>query len=319
MKILANDGISKAGKDAIDKAGFQFLDHKVSQEQLIDFINEHQVDVLLVRSATTVRKEVIDACPSLKILGRGGVGMDNIDVDYAREKGLSVINTPAASSQSVAELVIAHFYTMIRFLHDSNRLMPLEGETQFAALKKSYSKAIEMKGKTIGIIGFGRIGQELAKIAYSLGMKVVAYDRKNTEYTLKVIFFDKQFVEFHLNTIGLEELLGQSDFISIHTPKQKEYLIDAPQFEMMKKGAYIANTARGGVINEVELVKYLDNGHIAGAALDVFENEPTPELSLLMNPKLSLSPHVAGNTLEAQERIGQELVEQIIQLQNANI
>jgi len=165
MKILANDGISASGVEQLTQAGFEVITTNVAQEQLVQYINENQIVALLVRSATTARKDLIDACPSLKIIGRGGVGMDNIDVEYAREKGLSVINTPAASSLSVAELVFAHLFGCVRFLHDSNRNMPLEGESNFKGLKKAYAKGIELRGKTMGIIGFGRIGQEVAKIA----------------------------------------------------------------------------------------------------------------------------------------------------------
>ena len=157
MKILANDGVSQAGIDILTAAGFEVITTNVAQEQVANYINENSITVLLVRSATTARKELIDACLGLKVIGRGGVGMDNIDVEYAREKGLSVINTPAASSASVAELVFAHLYGGVRFLHDSNRNMPLEGESNFKGLKKAYAKGVELRGKTIGIIGFGRI------------------------------------------------------------------------------------------------------------------------------------------------------------------
>ena len=173
MNVLANDGISQSGIDALQANGFNVNTTNVSQEQLINFINENDIVVLLVRSATTARKNLIDACPGLKIIGRGGVGMDNIDVDYAREKGLHVINTPAASSASVAELVFAHLYGGVRFLHDSNRNMPLEGESNFKGLKKSYAKGTELSGKTLGVIGFGRIGQAAARIGLGIGMKVM--------------------------------------------------------------------------------------------------------------------------------------------------
>ena len=177
MKILANDGVSQAGIDILTAAGFEVTTTNVAQEQVANYVNENSITVLLVRSATTARKELIDACPGLKVIGRGGVGMDNIDVEYAREKGLSVINTPAASSASVAELVFAHLYGGVRFLHDSNRNMPLEGESNFKGLKKAYAKGVELRGKTIGIIGFGRIGQEVAKIALGVGMQVLAADK----------------------------------------------------------------------------------------------------------------------------------------------
>ena len=316
MKILANDGISKAGEKALLDAGLELVDHKVSQEHLINFINENQIEVLLIRSATQARKDLIDACPGLKIIGRGGVGMDNIDVDYAKSKGIFVINTPLASSRSVAEMVFAHFFSLARYLHDSNRTMPLEGDTQFNTLKKSYSKAIELQGKTLGVIGMGGIGKEVLKIGISLGMKVKVFTRNPKTETLSLSFFDGQEVQFNISsTQDWSNFLKDCDFISINTPKTNGYLIDQQDFEMMKDGVYIVNTARGGTINESTLLEYIDSGKVAGAALDVFENEPQPHLSVLMNPQLSLSPHLGGNTLDAQEKIGIELAEQIIQIQ----
>ncbi|SIS59884.1 D-3-phosphoglycerate dehydrogenase [Kaistella chaponensis] len=313
MKVLANDGISESGKNALLEAGIEFVEAKVSQEQLIDFINENKIDVLLVRSATKVRKDIIDACSSLKIIGRGGVGMDNIDVEYAIEKGLYVINTPNASSRSVAEMVFAHFFSLARFLHESNRLMPLEGDTHFSAMKKSFSKAHELEGKNLGVIGFGEIGKEVIKIGISLGMKVKVLTRKPKTEKISVNFFDGQSINFDItSTQDWDEFLKDTQFISINTPKTTEYIIDAPQFEKMQDGIFIVNTARGGVLNEVELLKAIESGKVAGAALDVFENEPSPELPLLMNPNLSLSPHLGGNTLDAQEKIGTELANQII-------
>lgn len=313
MKVLANDGISESGKNALLEAGIEFVEAKVSQEQLIDFINENKIDVLLVRSATNVRKDIIDACSSLKIIGRGGVGMDNIDVEYAIEKGLYVINTPNASSRSVAEMVFAHFFSLARFLHESNRLMPLEGDTHFSAMKKSFSKAHELEGKNLGVIGFGEIGKEVIKIGISLGMKVKVLTRKPKTEKISLSFFDGQSINFDISsTQDWDEFLKDTQFISINTPKTTEYIIDAPQFEKMQDGIFIVNTARGGVLNEVELLKAIESGKVAGAALDVFENEPSPELPLLMNPNLSLSPHLGGNTLDAQEKIGTELANQII-------
>lgn len=316
MKILANDGISTSGEKALKEAGLELLNNRISQEYLINFINENKVEVLLVRSATQVRKELIDACKSIKIIGRGGVGMDNIDVDYAKSKGIYVINTPNASSKSVAELVFAHFFSLVRFLHDSNRNMPLEGDTKFAILKKSYEKATELSGKTLGIIGYGSIGKEVAKIGIGLGMKVIICTRKPKTDTVSLEFFDGRTVDFEItSTNNMEEFLKEADFISINTPKTKEYIIDTKEFEMMKDGVFIVNTARGGVINEVALLDFIEDKKVAGAALDVFETEPKPEVQILMNPSLSLSPHVGGSTLEAQERIGTELAQQIIELQ----
>ncbi|EJL69336.1 D-2-hydroxyacid dehydrogenase [Chryseobacterium populi] len=320
MKVLANDGISKAGELALKQAGIDILDHRVAQEHVINFINENNVNVLLVRSATKVKQDVIDACPGLQVIGRGGIGMDNIDVEYAKSKGIKVINTPTASSKSVAELVFAHFFSLARFLHESNRLMPLEGETHFNALKKSFSKAYELSGKTLGVIGFGSIGQEVAKMGIALGMKVKVLTRKPKTEMLTLSFFDGQYVNFEItSTNDTDAFLRDTDFISINTPKTNEYIIDTEQFEKMKDGVYIVNTARGGVINEVTLLDFIESGKVAGAALDVFENEPTPELPLLMNPALSLTPHLGGNTVDAQEKIGVELAEQIIKLKKETI
>jgi len=314
MKVLANDGLAKSGVVALEKAGAEVILKTVAQEQLANYINENKVDVLLVRSATTVRKDLIDACKGLKIIGRGGVGMDNIDVDYAKSKGIKVINTPAASSHSVAELVFAHLFGMVRFLHDSNQNMPLEGDTKFKELKKAYANGVELKGKTLGVLGFGRIGQATAKVGLGVGMKVVAYDPFIDSAHLTLDFFDGQSVSFTIDTISKQEVLEQADFITLHVPAQKEYVISTKEFDLMKKGAGIVNAARGGVIDEVALVKAIEEGKISNAALDVFENEPTPEIQLLMNKHISLTPHIGAATLEAQDRIGEELAAQIIEI-----
>ena len=314
MKILANDGISKSGKDALEKEGFEVIITKVAQNQLENYINEHNIDVILVRSATQVRQELIDACPSIKLIGRGGVGMDNIDVEYAKEKGINVINTPAASSHSVAELVFAHLYGLARYLHNANRDMPLEGDSRFKDLKKAYAKGTELKGKTIGILGFGRIGQATAKVAIGSGMNVIVYDPFIEEANLELDFFDGQKLNFNIKTISKDSVLKQSDFITLHVPAQKDYVIGANEFAMMKEGVILVNAARGGVIDEVALVNSIENGKVARAALDVFEKEPQPEVQLLMNPALSLTPHTGAATNEAQDRIGTELASQIIDI-----
>lgn len=314
MKVLANDGISKSGILALEKEGFEVITTKVAQEQVANFVNQNDISVLLVRSATKVRKDIIDACPSLKIIGRGGAGMDNIDVDYAKSKGIQVINTPAASSESVAELVFAHLFSGIRFLHDSNRNMPLEGDTNFNGLKKAYSNGIELRGKTLGIIGLGRNGQATAKMALGLGMKVIATDISVENATISLSFFDNQTVSFAIVTQSLESLLQEADFISLHVPTQKNYIIGEKEFAIMKEGVGIVNCARGSALDEVALVAALDSGKVLFAGLDVYENEPTPEITILMNPKISLTPHIGAATLESQDRIGIELAQQIINL-----
>jgi D-3-phosphoglycerate dehydrogenase len=314
MKVLANDGISKSGIKALEAAGFEVITTTVAQEQLANYINQNNVSVLLVRSATTVRKDVIDACSSLKIIGRGGVGMDNIDVDYAKSKGIHVINTPAASSQSVAELVFAHLFGGVRFLYNANRNMPLDGDTKFGALKKAYAKGIELRGKTLGIVGFGRIGQEVAKIGLGLGMKVIATDKFIDEAEVSVDIFDGQSLKVKIKTIDFDKVLGESDFVTLHVPAQKEFVIGKEEIAKMKDGAAIINAARGGVIDEVALIEALDSGKLSFAGLDTFENEPSPAIKVLMNEKVSLTPHIGAATNEAQDRIGTELASQIISI-----
>lgn len=314
MKVLANDGISKSGIRILEENGFEVITTKVAQNQLETYINDNHIDAILVRSATQVRQELIDACPSLKLIGRGGVGMDNIDVEYAIDQGLHVINTPEASSQSVAELVFAHLYGMVRFLHQSNREMPLEGDTRFKNLKKAYGNGMELYGKTIGIIGFGRIGQAVAKIAIGLGMKVVAYDAQLDGASVELSFFDGRKLAFYIESESLDDVLKNSDFITLHVPAQESYLLGKNEFEKLKDGAIVINAARGGVIDEVALLNAMETGKISFAGLDVFENEPSPEIQILMNPNVSLSPHIGAATNEAQERIGEELATQIIKL-----
>ncbi|MCA0347681.1 MAG: D-2-hydroxyacid dehydrogenase [Bacteroidetes bacterium] len=314
MKILANDGISKSGIKALEKGGFEVITTKVAQEQVANYINSNNVSVIIVRSATKVRQDIIDNCPSLKIIGRGGVGMDNIDVEYARSKGIHVINTPASSSESVAELVFAHLFTGVRFLHDANRNMPLEGDSNFDGLKKAYANGIELRGKTLGIIGFGKIGQAVAKMAVGLGMKVIASDKFVGKADVRVDFYNGQFINVEIETEPLEDLLRHSDFITLHVPAQDTYVIDKDELAIMKDNVGIINCARGGVLNEVALIEALENNKVLFAGLDVFEKEPSPEIQILMHPRISLTPHIGAATLEAQDRIGTELAEQIISI-----
>lgn len=315
MKVLANDGISKSGIKALEEGGFEVITTKVAQEQVANYINANHISVLLVRSATKVREDIIDNCPGLKIIGRGGVGMDNIDVEYAREKGIHVINTPASSSDSVAELVFAHLFTGVRFLYDSNRNMPLEGDTNFEGLKKAYANGIELRGKTLGIIGFGKIGKSVARIALGLGMRVIASDKFVGHGEIRVDFYNGQFINVEIATEPMEDIFKHADFITLHVPAQDGgYVIGAEELAAMKDGVGIINASRGGVIDEVALVDALDSNKVAFAGLDVFEEEPKPAIQVLMNPKVSLTPHIGAATLEAQDRIGTELAEQIISL-----
>ena len=314
MKILANDGISANGVEELEAAGFEVSTVTVAQEQLENYINNEGIVALLVRSATKVRKDLIDACPSLKIIGRGGVGMDNIDVEYARDKGLHVINTPAASSESVAELVFAHLFSGVRFLYDSNRNMPLDGDSKFKVLKKAYAKGTELRGKTLGVIGFGRIGQATAKIGLGLGMKVIAHDPFMEKANVTVPFFDGQSLTFDIVIESKETVLKEADFLSLHVPSQKKFVIGAAEIELMKDGAGLVNAARGGVVDEVAMVEALKSGKLGFAGVDTFENEPTPAVQVLMTPNVSLTPHIGAATMQAQKRIGSELATQIISI-----
>lgn len=309
-KILANDGIDAQGKSILEKAGFTVVTDKVAQENLAQAINENNFVALTVRSATKVRKDVIDACPNLKLIGRGGVGMDNIDVEYAKSKGIQVVNTPAASSHSVAELVFAGLFSMARFTYDSNREMPAKGDTQFDVLKKKYAKGIELGGKTLGIIGIGRIGQSVAKIALGCGMKVIAHDPFIKSVEVPVFIYGAGNIVSKIDTVSLDEVLEHSDFITLHVPSGK--VITKNEIAKMKDGVCLVNASRGGVIDESDLIEALNSGKVAHAALDVFENEPTPRKDILTHPKISLTPHIGAATEEAQERIGIELAEKII-------
>ena len=314
MKILANDGISEEGKKALEIAGYTVITDKVEQTELANKINENNYEIVLVRSATTVRKEVIDACPGLKLIGRGGVGMDNIDVTYAREKGVKVINTPASSSQSVAELVMGQMFSISRFLHDSFKNIE---HGDFNTLKKNYAKGIELRGKTLGIIGFGRIGQSLASYALAIGMKVKAIELQPREVEIELA----EIQGYGIPKVNIQvesdwnNVIPYCDFISVHVPKQAngEAVIGEKEFSLMKKGVRLINAARGGVINEPDLLTAIENGIVSYTALDVFENEPTPNKQLLNHPKIAATPHIGAATLEAQDRIGLELANLIIE------
>ena len=313
MKILANDGISEKAIKTLDAAGFKVLTTKVAQNQLANFINEEQIEILLVRSATQAKKDLIDACPSLKLIGRGGVCIANIDVTHGREKCNNVFNNPNAPSHSVAELTFAHLFSGVRFLYDANRNMPLDGDSRFEALKKDYAKGRELKGKTLGIIGLGRIGKAVATIALGLGMKVIAHDPLQSEATITLSFFDGRSLDFTIQTISKEALLKEADFVTLHIPAQQEVVIGEKEFQLMKDGVGIINVARGGVIDEEALLHALEHEKVAFAGLDVFKGEPTPSIRILMHPRVSLSPHIGAATLEAQERVGDELATQIIE------
>lgn len=313
MRVHANDGISAQAAASLEAEGFNVTTHHVPQAELVAYINAEQVDVLLVRSATKVRKELIDACAGLKLIGRGGVGLDNIDVAHAGQKGIQVVNTPASSSISVAELVMAHLFGLMRNLHKANRSMPVEGGTAFKELKKEYEKGLELRGKTLGIVGFGRIGQWTARYAMGVGMRVIYVDSIATAEAIELEIGGHQ-VRVPVKMVSMDELLQQADAISLHVPAQPDGspVLGAAELARVKPGVVIVNTARGGSVDEGALLTAIAEGRVRAAALDVFVNEPTPRADILASGNLSLSPHIGAATVEAQSRVGDELAERII-------
>lgn len=294
-KILVTDGIEKSAAEEIRQMGHDIVEKFYTTDELKVQIKDF--DAIIVRSATKVTKEVIDGALEsrrLKLVIRGGVGVDNIDVSYAKANGIIVANTPNASSLAVAELAIGQMFALARYIYISNVSMR-DGKWD----KKNY-KGIELSGKTLGLIGFGRIAQATAKIAEAIGMNVIYYTRSGKK---------EGFNEFDF--AAMEELLAKSDFISLHIPYDKENgtLIGAKEFAMMKDGVYLVNCARGGVVSEEALLEALDSGKVAAAALDVYEQEPTKNVKLYKHSRVSLTPHIGASTIEAQEKIGKEIVE----------
>ncbi len=289
MKILVNDGMSAEGMALLREAGHEVSDTKIPQEELPQKINQY--DAIVVRSATKVRQDVIDAgIPRLKAIVRGGVGVDNIDVKYAESKGVKVMNTPAASSDSVAELALAHMFALSRFVTLANLTMR-EGKWE----KKKY-KGVELAGKTLGILGIGRIGYSLAKKAIALGMDVIAFDPYVDKIDIDVKLTDK------------DDVLTNADYLSLHMPALPEGpAVGAAELAKMKDGAFLINCARGGVVDEKALIEALNSGKLAGAGVDVFVGEPNPNPDLVNHPKVSVTPHIGASTSEAQARIGLEI------------
>ncbi len=314
IRILANDGIHEDGQLLLEDAGYEVVTQKVEQSDLLRELPAY--DAVIIRSATKIRRDLIDACPDLKIIARGGVGLDNIDVDYAKSKGIVVVNTPAASSLSVAELTFGHLLSLSRYLHQSNREMPSRGSKDFKALKKAYGAGMELRGKTLGILGFGRIGQETARIGLAMGMKVLPVDLYVEDADIKIDLYssDQASLNVHLKTVDMDTMLAGSDMISVHVPFSGEKpLLDREEIAKMKDGVMLVNTARGGIIGEEALLSALESGKVRAAALDVFADEPTPDNRLINHSKISVSPHIGAATLEAQANIGRELADQIIE------
>lgn len=311
IKILANDGLGGAGATKIHEAGFDLTMEKIPQASLGQFLQDHHYQGLIVRSATQVTPEIIDQARDLRFIGRAGVGMDNIDIPYAKAKGITVMNTPAASTNAVAELVFAHLFTSMRNLHNTNQRMP-QGD-DFKILKKASATGQELRGKTLGIWGFGRIGQEVAKKALAFDMQVLAYDPFLERVELQWSVGKTTAVSVPITTISLDQLLSQSDIITFHVPKPAQPIVTAQEITQMKNGVVVINTSRGEVFDETALIEALMTEKIARAGMDVFQNEPTPNLDLIRLPNVSVSPHIGGETQEAQGRISLEMADNIIQ------
>lgn len=313
MRILANDGISQKGIAIFEKAGFEVITTTVAQPQLENFINEYSIDVLLVGNTTQVRQELLEACPSIKLIGKAGTELDTIDEDFARDHGIHIVTTSDATANAIAELVFAHLFGMVRFLHQSNRNMPLEGDTHFKALKKEYSNGIELRGKTLGIIGDDASADAVAKLALGVGMKVIFTGDYSEEKTINLTFFNGQTIDISLDTQPFKEVLKNADFISLHLPAQDSYVMGIKELEMMRNGSGIVNVCSSGAIDEVALVNAIEGGKIKYAALDVFENQPTPEIQLLMNPEISFTPNIGSLTSESKQRVDEELATLVIE------
>jgi len=314
MKLLANYTISKPGIDSLINAGFDVTALTVAQNQLINYINQNDIEVLVIGTKTTISAELIKSCSTLKVICCASNNVANIDVSHAVDNGIHIINTPEAHAVAVAELVFAHLLGMIRFLHQSNREMPMEGDTRFIDLKNQFSNGTELRGKTLGIIGLGVVGKEVAKIAIGLGMKIITTCTTIKKETINISFFNGKSIAIEIETQPLTSLLKTADFVSLHTSYQETPLISTKEIGLMKNGVGIINTSQGGVLDEVALIDAIESEKVTYAALDVFETEPTPEVQLLMNPELSLTPHIAGSTIESRQRIENTLIKSIIEL-----
>lgn len=313
MKILV-DHITNSAKEILETQNFEVLEVTVAQNQLENYINNNAIDALIVDNSIEIQEDIIENCTSLKLIASKTDSTDNIDVHYAINNGLQVVQANKATINASAELVFAHLFGIARFLHISNREMPLEGDFRFKELQKSFAEGFELRDKKIGIIGFDAVGQQVAKIAIGLGMHVVAFDNKITEAPIELEFFNGQKTTIIVETSDIDTVFSESDFISIHLNENEEYAITAKEFEKMKTGVAIINVSKGGIINEVDLVNAIKSKKVLCAGLDVFETSPTPAVQLLMNPELSLTPSIAASTIESKVKIDEELAHKIVRL-----
>lgn len=313
MKILV-EHITSSAKKILEAKNFEVLEVTVAQNQLENYINTNGINAIIVDNSVEIQEDIIENCTSLKLIASKTEISDNIDIHYAINNGLQVIRPNNATVNASAELVFAHLFGIARFLHISNREMPLEGDFRFKELQKSFADGIELRGKKLGLIGFDSIGQQVAKIAIGLGMHVIAYDNKITEAPIELEFFNGQKTTVVIETSDIDTVFSESDFISIHLYDDEEYVITSKEFDKMKTGVGIINICKGGVINEVDLINAIKSKKVLCAGLDVFENSPTPAIQLLMNPELSLTPSIARSTVQSKVKIDEELAYKITTL-----
>ena len=307
--ILVNDSFHSGGLKLLESEGFSLFKGNYEGEELVRFINENNISILLVRSATKVNRKVIEACKTLKYIGRGGVGMDNVDEAACKEKGIMAFNTPGGSTTAVAEMVFAHLLSLYRFISPSNHLIK-EDISKVKSLKKEFSHGQELKGKTIGIWGTGRIGTEVARLALSFGMNVLAYHKSNSEMSVEFEIRGKK-MEVIIPISSLDEFLQDSDIISLHIPHHDSAVITANVISKMKSGVVFLNTSRSSNVDEQALLKAIESGKISKAGLDVFSSKLNSEL--LKHPNVSVTPHLGASTVEGQEKISMELARKILE------
>ncbi len=313
MKILGTNLTLKA-KEILKNAQMEIIEEQVSQSKLINFVEEHFIEGIIFDTLEHFNSDIIDACPHIKLIAFKEEIEENSDIQFAKDQGIHIIDIQESTATSKAELCIAHLTGMVRFLHQSNREMPLEGDMNFENLHHNFI-GTELKGKTLGIIGINSVCKELVRISIGLGMKPLITDHEPKNLSVPVEFFDGQTIDFQLEYSDFNELISQSDFLIINTSGNGVYIIDDYHFEKMKKGVGIISISKGGV-NEIALINAIENKKVMFAGLDVFENQPNPEIQLLMNPELSLSPNLSSQTYEAQIKISEELANAIVDVMN---
>lgn len=313
MKILASDGLHPTAIDLLTNNGFEVSTTKVAQEQVANYVNKNDIEILIINHGTHVDANLLKNTKNLKAVAKLTNDFENIDLKVADELNIKVFKVKKATIQSQAELIIAHLMSGARNLHQTNREMPLEGDVNFKHLQKHFKEGLIIKGKTLGLIGFDLVAQEVAKMAYCLGIKIIVYESKGEPSQLEINFFDHQKINFNVSFCEKQFVLKNSDFISIHQEEKNEYIIDETDFKQMKLGTSIINIQKGKIIDEIAMVDALNHDVLKFAGLDAFENQPHPEIQLLMHPQISLSPNISSYTKNMEENNGIEIAKVLIE------